>query len=556
MSPAEVTPIGSYRLVRIVGEGGMGVVWEAVHSTTTERIALKVVRAEVAQDPEFRERFQREARVAKAIDHEHVVRVFDSGEIDGQLFMSMELVEGESLRSLLDARKRLEPAEAVSILTDVARGLEAAHAAGLIHRDVKPSNIVIEESTGRALVTDFGVVKASDATSATRTGMMVGTIRYIAPEQLKSGPIDARADIYALGAVFYEMLTGNAPFDRDAAAATMWAHVNEPPPRASEALGVPSQLDPIVARAMAKAPADPYTTPGEFAAAAATAVDAAIGEGADSTEATRISPSGRAEATQATRVAHAGLDDADMTAATPVAAADTAMTEVADGTAKVAATRLQGQPEFKPPSGSPSAVSPARRRRRLKRAAIATVVLAAGLAVGGVTAVAVPALLTPATTVRTMTTTVAPPKADPSPAPLSDYSGDGYTAKVPDGWTKTDDRRTTTKGTRYRWTDPYDPQTFITIESTPNDSSSPLQHATAVKGSQAGSLSPVSLANGDGQVWSNIYFQGSRRVDYFTKACNTGVAVLGSSSPQNFQSWSQTFRAVADSIDTDSFFCW
>ena len=250
----------------------MGLVWQAEQVSLSRMVALKLIRAELAADPDFGTRFQKEARVAASIDHPNVVTVFDSGEVDGKLFISMALIEGPSVRELIAAEGSVEPKRAVAILAQAAAGLDAAHAAGLVHRDVKPSNILLSVKHDRALITDFGIAKARDASNSTNTGVVMGTLRYVAPEQIQGGTVDARSDVYSLGAVFYEMLSGRPPFERDTAAATMWAHLNDAPPKASAAKGVPYSVDGVIAKAMAKDPAERYKTPSELARAAAAAV--------------------------------------------------------------------------------------------------------------------------------------------------------------------------------------------------------------------------------------------------------------------------------------------
>jgi serine/threonine-protein kinase len=272
MTSASDQSIGGYRLAHLIGEGGMGLVWQAEQVSLSRMVALKLIRAELAADPDFRTRFQKEARVAASIDHPNVVTVFDSGEVDGKLFISMALIEGPSVRELIAAEGIVMPKRAVTILAQAAAGLDAAHAAGLVHRDVKPSNILLSIKHDRALITDFGIAKARDASNSTNTGVVMGTLRYVAPEQIQGGKVDARSDVYSLGAVLYEMLVGHPPFEKETAAATMWAHLNEAPPQASAAKGVPKSVDSVIAKAMAKDPDERYATPPELARAAAAAI--------------------------------------------------------------------------------------------------------------------------------------------------------------------------------------------------------------------------------------------------------------------------------------------
>ena len=273
MTPQSGDTLGGYRLIRIIGEGGMGVVWEAEQTGLGRRVALKIVRPSLASEPEFRSRFETEARSAASLDHPNVVTVYDSGEIEGHLFMSMALVDGPSLRELIDAEGNLSPARAAGIAVDVAAGLGAAHASGLVHRDVKPSNILLSLSQGKAVIADFGIAKVRDATRATSTGQVLGTLNYMAPEQMQVGTVDERADIYSLGAVLYEMLAGTPPYARETAPATMFAHVSDPIPKASATNPeVAHSLDDVVTSAMAKMPDARYSTMADFASGATSAL--------------------------------------------------------------------------------------------------------------------------------------------------------------------------------------------------------------------------------------------------------------------------------------------
>lgn len=268
--------IAGYRLQMQLGEGGMGVVWSAEQLALSRRAALKVIRPEYAADDDFRRRFQSEARSAAGLDHPNIVTVLDAGEDNGALFMAMTLVDGSDLRSELTSGGPLDPERAVRVIEQVASGLDTAHDAGLVHRDVKPANILLGRNDHRALITDFGIAKALDASNATKSGVLLGTLDYLAPEQITGTAIDARTDVYALGAVLYEALTGEVPFARDNAPARMWAHINEPPPRPSNHPGVPTEFDAVVAIAMAKSPDDRYSTTGELALAARRALDRGV----------------------------------------------------------------------------------------------------------------------------------------------------------------------------------------------------------------------------------------------------------------------------------------
>ena len=234
----------------------MGVVYRARDLDLDRVVALKVIAPEFASDRDFRERFKRESQLAASIRHPNVISIYRAGEEDEQLFITMDYVEGTDLKAIIAVRGRLDPKLAASLVSQVAGGLDAAHARGLVHRDVKPANVLIENRQGdqRAYLTDFGLTKRTKSQSAlTKTGMVVGTTDYLAPEQLEGGPIDARVDVYALGCVLYEALTGHVPYPRDTDAATMWAHMSEEAPSVLEgAPDVPAEFDAVVRRAMAK----------------------------------------------------------------------------------------------------------------------------------------------------------------------------------------------------------------------------------------------------------------------------------------------------------------
>ncbi|GAA4538296.1 serine/threonine-protein kinase [Mycobacterium paraffinicum] len=279
---AEGTPFGRYRLINLLGRGGMGEVWRA-HDTVTDRVvAIKVLPANLSEHREFQRRFRREAHAAARLDTPHVVPIYDFGEIDGRLFVSMRLINGRDLQTLL-ADGPLDTARAVRIVDQVARALHAAHNVGLIHRDVKPSNILLDDDDFAYLI-DFGIARAADETRMTKSGYAIGTFAYIAPERLGArAHEDARADIYSLACVLYECLTGSPPFDADTIAGLVAAHLHTAPPQPSATRpSVPKQIDEVIAQGMAKDPDRRYQTALELAAAAQSAITQPVS--ADSTE--------------------------------------------------------------------------------------------------------------------------------------------------------------------------------------------------------------------------------------------------------------------------------
>jgi hypothetical protein len=270
---------GPFQLGELVGRGGMGEVHRAYDTRRERTVALKRLRPEFVTDDRFRARFLQECQRAARLTEPHVIPIHDFGEVDGRLYLDMRLIEGSNLAQVLAGNGPLPPSEAIEVVTQVAAALDAAHAAGLIHRDVKPSNVLLD-SRGEVLhsyLVDFGVAGAVGAStsglSLTATGALMGTVAYIAPERLRGRPADHRVDVYSLACLLHEAVTGDPPFRQPELLAMINAHLNLAPPRASElAASVPARLDTVIARGMAKDPGDRYSTAGELAAAARAAV--------------------------------------------------------------------------------------------------------------------------------------------------------------------------------------------------------------------------------------------------------------------------------------------
>jgi predicted Ser/Thr protein kinase len=248
--------VGGYRIESVAGKGGMGVVYVATQLRLNRRVALKVIAPDLAEDPGFRERFTTESQIAASIDHPNVIPVYEAGEHDGLLYLSMRYVDGTDLGKLLRSETRLEARRGANILLQAAEALDAAHQRGLVHRDVKPGNILIAAGD-RTYLTDFGLTKhAESASGLTKTGTWVGTVDYVAPEQIQGEHVDARSDVYALGCVLFHTLSGQIPFPRPSEIAKIYAHLSDDPPAIDwAALGVPEGIDAVVRRAMAKDPA-------------------------------------------------------------------------------------------------------------------------------------------------------------------------------------------------------------------------------------------------------------------------------------------------------------
>ena len=266
--------IAGYQIEEQIGRGGMAVVYRAFDPRLGRSVALKILAPELARDAAFRERFGREMRAAAAVDHPHIVPVFDAGEANGVLFIAMRYVAGQDLRTLLDRERMLPPARVAHIVGQVASALDEAHARGLVHRDVKPGNMLIGTVAGsgqpdHVYLSDFGLSKQSrSSTHLTATGQFLGTLDYMAPEQVEGRPIDGRADLYALACSAFEMLAGTPPFKRDEGVAVLWAQLSAPIPSLQAIRPeLPPAVDQVMDTALAKSPGDRYQTCTAFAAA-------------------------------------------------------------------------------------------------------------------------------------------------------------------------------------------------------------------------------------------------------------------------------------------------
>jgi DNA-binding beta-propeller fold protein YncE len=265
LAPGDV--FAGHRIEDVAGRGGMGVVYRATQLALDRTVALKLITPALAGDPEFRARFVRESRAAASIEHPNVIPIFSAGEEQDVLYISMRFVDGEDLRALLRREGPLEPRRAARIVAQVASALDAAHERGLVHRDVKPANVLLT-LTEHAYLTDFGLIKrvGEGATQVSRPGGWVGTLGYVAPEQIRGERVDARADVYALGAVLYHALTGRAPFAADTDEAMLWSHLHDDPPTIGG--DAPAAFDPVIRRALAKDPAGRYPSAGDLGRAA------------------------------------------------------------------------------------------------------------------------------------------------------------------------------------------------------------------------------------------------------------------------------------------------
>ena len=266
---------GPYRLMRLLGRGGMGEVYEAEDTRKRRVVALKLISGDFSGDPTFRARMQREADAAGRLTEPHVVPIHDYGEIDGQLYLDMRLIDGTDLSTMLRRTGPMSPARAVAIVRQIASALDAAHASGVTHRDVKPENILVTPDDFACLV-DFGIARAAADPGLTQTGTAMGTYKYMAPERFTGDEVTYRSDIYALACVLNECLTGSPPYPADSIERMVAAHLMEPPPRPSELRpgAIPEALDGVVAKGMAKKPEERYRSAGELGNAALDALTA------------------------------------------------------------------------------------------------------------------------------------------------------------------------------------------------------------------------------------------------------------------------------------------
>src|SRR3984885_8085911 len=264
-----IRQVGNYRLESLLGSGGMGEVYKAYDAHRDRYVALKLLPGALSGDREYLKRFRRESNVAARLRDPHVIPIHDFGEIDGQLFIDMRLVDGADIRTLLETDGRMAPQRAAYLVSQVAEALDAAHADHLVHRDIKPSNLLVTKSDF-VYVIDFGITRAMGfrQTALTVTGATVGTLNYMAPERFTGQDIDGRSDVYSLACVLHECLTGAPPFRDQELPALIYSHLYSSCPRASSLVeGIPPALDDVIARGMAKNPGDRYQTAGQLAAA-------------------------------------------------------------------------------------------------------------------------------------------------------------------------------------------------------------------------------------------------------------------------------------------------
>ncbi|HEY6731078.1 MAG TPA: protein kinase [Solirubrobacterales bacterium] len=519
--------LGEFRVIRQLGKGGMGVVYLAHDERLGRQVALKVIAPDLAHDREFQERFEAEARGAAAIEHPNAVPIYSAGSSDGTLYIAMRYIEGTDLREHLAEFGPLDPAQAAAVVSEVGTALDAAHAAGFVHRDVKPANILLtgKPGTGTAFLTDFGLTRGLGGaqTQLTGTGQWIGTLDYVAPEQMAAGRVDARTDIYSLGCVLYEMLSGSVPFTGDEMQ-KLWGKANEEPPPLSPG----NPFDPVLARAIARDPERRYRSAGDLGRAAMTA---AGGRAAAPTE-----------RSVATGVAAAGLVEAQ-------------------------------PPHHRPHPRSPSPYdrpttqmpTPKPRRSLVGGAAIVitALVVAAGLVAGalvvadnrGGDSTVAKETQEPARASAT-STPEAQPEAEPEEEPVEEaepeeveaetseavarepFFGNYYNATIPAGWIQEEDEAWASDGSYIEntWVSPAEDEA-LKIDESPGDPADPAESASLIAGDLESAGNPVYSVKHDvirgGMIGSEIAFNGDsgppERVDFFFNIGDNGFAVLGSS---------------------------
>jgi serine/threonine-protein kinase len=374
MSTSWIPKIGDefagYRLEEMIGHGGMSIVYRARHLELERSVALKLLAPDLSEDPAFQERFIRESRLAAGLDHPNVIPIYEAGQENGVFYIAMRYVPGSNLKALLRRTGPLDGATAISVIGQIASALNAAHEKGLVHRDVKPANVLIVEGAGaddsnHVYLSDFGIAKQR-ASNVTRTGMFIGTAEYASPEQIEGKELDGRSDVYSLGCVLYQCLTGNPAYEKDSEVALIYAHLLEPPPSTRTARPELSPvIDDVIAKAMAKNPDDRYATARELAAAVRQALTSPA---ADAPPASTPEP-------------------AAVTAGAPMPAVQAAAAPPAVGTPLAAPPGPPAAPEM-PPAHDQAAPPPARSSGTVsrKRLGIAAAIVALGI-VGAVLAV-------------------------------------------------------------------------------------------------------------------------------------------------------------------------
>jgi serine/threonine protein kinase len=537
MLPQVGDNVADYRIERQLGRGGMGVVYLAEQVRLRRWVALKLIVPELAEDEEFRRRFERESQMAASLDHPNVIPVYEAGEADGTLFISMRYVEGSDLRALIRSGGPMEPARAADLVAQAGAALDAAHARGLVHRDVKPANILVAGAPGaeHAYLTDFGLTKhVSSQSGITHTGQWVGTLDYVAPEQISGGPLDARVDVYSLGCVLFEALTGRVPYPRDSDVAKMYAHMNEPPARVSQlAPGAGAAFDPLIDRALAKRPDERYPSTGDLGRAAVAAA-----QGQQYTAPERSVAAG--SAALLTRP-HDGPDP------TQYGAQPTGATS----RLPVAPTQFQDAPPQQPPPPwqPPSTPAPAPASSSSSKwpilAVCATILLLGGVAIalaaagvfsskssGPAPAPTTVIVQNPVETSAQPTVQKTTPTPPAHPSATRTYTTGTYSADFPASWALVSDNEDKGAYTETKMQSP-DGGAAVLIDRSPGSALDPAVEAEGVRKDTAKTPGYHEVAFGYTTLGGRAAFEwifdlpSGRRYDYFTNTSGGRFAVLG-----------------------------
>lgn len=539
--------IAGFRLDEPIGEGGMGVVYKARQLDLDRIVALKLIQPSLSSSDEFRVRFQRESRLAASIDHPNIVPVFQAGEAEGVYFIAMRYVDGTDLGEYLRSRNSpLEPLAAARLISEVAAGLDTAHEAGLVHRDVKPANVLLDPRL-HPYLTDFGLTKQVTSQSLnTKTGLWIGSINYAAPEQIEGEAVDARTDVYALGCMLFEALTRRLPYVRDNDMALMYAKVHNEPLLPSEVdPNLPPEFDEVVRRALARRPQDRFASAGNLGAAALAAAQGVPDVAPERTVARGAASAASAgyEPTQPTPRVEPGtqvmrqrpsrnwlaIGAGALAVFAILALSAVAVLNSGSGSGpSQAATGTQGNSKSSSgkqasASGSPSASSSASASNSSSPEEEPEASVASA------------------------------PTAEP--VPLESFRGLLYSAQVPAGWTAETIESHESTYYESQWRNPSDANTSVLIDSqihTANTTA--LEDAEGVRSetSQGSAYRELAFeeATLQGQPAARWVFEvnDDRRVDYFVISCGVGIAILGSTSPADFGGWAPTFHAVANSV--------
>jgi serine/threonine-protein kinase len=540
--------LGDFEIIREIGRGGMGSVYLAEETRLRRKVALKVILPELADQPDFRRRFEAEARGAAAIEHPNIVPVHTAGLLDGRLYLEMRFIDGINLNQALESRGPLEPSEATRILAEVAAALDAAHAGGLVHRDVTPANILLEGATGSGGVylTDFGLVRGLDSgeTQLTRTDQVIANLDSAAPEQIQGGRVDARTDVYALGCVLYRMRSGERPFS-GTDTQKMWKIVNDPVPSIGSGR---DPFDPVIARATAKDSARRFPSAGDLARAAA-----------EPATTTRRLP----ECSVATGPAAAGYFEAP------------------DGRSTQEATEAfpSSEPSTRVLPLAPAGAKPSKSRviaitvgglALLAGVAVAAVLIAGGN--GGSSRTVVRETVTaPAADQHEVAPTTSEaqvneesqrstnePSARATSLPgLEEFIGVAYRGLAPSGWDHELIDKRVTDYYENVWHEPADAEnTFIRIDGGNRVSSeSPFAASEGLVEEVRQDPEYREISYGPDYKYGReaarwIYeLDGDKRADYFFVACNRGLASVGSTTPGRYPELAAMFREVAFSTE-------